>query len=160
MHSFKAATASSIGLLTNIKKNLMDNSIIGIGIAIGLSFFFLYTRKKKWAKPGVRWLICSALFAIGLVGLKSTPISNKDNIMLFWGLCVPIAYYSLDRLFRHLSFKIYDRDFILWLRWSDEIDNSLFGKNPHVKAYDRLFSIGLLIFIAMMTVLGTILSHE
>ena len=138
----------------------MDNSIVGIGIAIGLSFFFLYTRKKKWANPKRRWLICSGLFVIGLVGLILTPITNGDNVMLFWGLCVPIAYYSLDRLFRLLSLKIYDRDFILWLRWSDEIDDSLFGENPHVKAYDRLFSIGLLIIIFTMTVLGATLVHD
>ena len=138
----------------------MDKSIVGIGIAIGLSFFFLYTRKKKWAKPKMRWLVCSGLFVIGLVGLIMNPISNEENIMLFWGLCVPIVYYSIDRLFRLLSFKIYDRDFILWLRWSDEIDDSLFGKNPHVKAYDRLFSIGLLIIIFTLTVLGAIVLNE
>ena len=138
----------------------MDNSIIGIGIAIGLSFFFLYTRKKKWANPKSRWLVCGGLSIIGLIGLMRPPISNEDKIMLFWGCCVPIVYYFMDRLFRFLSFRIYERDFILWLRWSDEIDDSLFGKNPHVKAFDRVFSIGLLIVIFTITVLGAILLHE
>ena len=138
----------------------MDNSIVGIGIAIGLSFFFLYTRKKKWANSKRRWLICSVLFVIGLVGLLLTPVTNRDNVMLFWGLCVPIVYYSIDRLFRLLSFRIYERDFILWLRWSDEIDDSLFGKNPHIRAYDRLFSIGLLILIFTITVFGATLVND
>ena len=108
----------------------------------------------------MRWLVCGGLFIVGIIGLIITPISNGKNIMLFWGLCVPFAYYSIDRLFRILSFRIYDRDFILWLRWSDEIDDSIGGKNPHVKAYDRVFSISLLIIIFSITVLGATISHK
>lgn len=132
----------------------MDNSIVGMGIAIGLSSFYLYTRKKKWMNPTIRWIVCSGLFLTGLIGLTSDQTLSKDDMILFWGMCVPIAYYSTDRFFRFLSFKIYNRDFILWLRGSDEIDDTIFARNPHVKPYDKLFSVGLLVLICALIFVG------
>jgi hypothetical protein len=135
----------------------MSNSEIGIGIAFGVSFFFLYTRGKKWNNPNLRWLICGGLFISGLYGLVFMSETHNANRMLYWGQCIPILYYGMDRLFRYFSFKIYDRDFVLWLRGSDEIDDSFGGKNPHVKVLDIVFSLGLLIFIVLTTLIGGLL---
>ena len=135
----------------------MNTAAIGIIIGIGLSFFFLYTRKKSWASPKRRWAICAVLFILGLFGLNNPPEPLEDNIILFRYLCLPMVYYATDRLFRHLSFNIYNRDFILWLNWSDEIDHTIGGSNPHVKVYDKVFSLGLLVIILLGAFLGVTL---
>lgn len=134
----------------------MNNSIIGIFLALGISNFLLYTRKKKWTKPHLRWLTTATLFVIGFLGLLLVEDTNKANRILFWCLCVPWFYYCTDRLFRFLSLRIYNRDFVLWLRGSDEIDGSLGGKNPHVKPLDIVFSLGLLILIMVSTLIGVV----
>lgn len=125
----------------------MDNSIIGIFFALGISFFILYSRKVKWMKPKIVWLFCSGFLAIGLFGLLFFKPELRDDRLMYFGFCVPIIYWIFDRLFRRLSESIHDRDFILFLRNSDEIDNGFLAENPHVKTSDKLFSFGLLIII-------------
>ncbi len=95
-------------------------------------------------------------FIVGVSGLLLAP-NNKNNTALFWGLCVPLIYYSTDRIFRYLSFKIYKRDFFLYLRHSGEIEYGFFANNPHIKTYDVVFSIALLIMIVFTTVIGNLL---
>jgi hypothetical protein len=67
--------------------------------------------------------------------------------MTYFGLCVPIIYWVFDRIFKRISERIHQRDFILYLKNSDEINSGWGAKNPHVKASDILFSIALLIII-------------
>jgi len=75
-------------------------------------------------------------------------------------LCIPLVYYTLDRLFRQISIKMHNRDYILWVNGSSEIDDSLFGENPHVKTSDKLFSIGLItIVISSFPVIIAILPY-
>lgn len=128
-----------------------DNAAIGIAIAFGVCFFFLYTRRMKWAKPEVRWIISAGLFILGISGWLLDANSTKEDLMLYWGLCVPLFYYAFDRLFRMISIRRNGRDFILWLKGSSEIDDSFGGKNPHVKGLDMVLSLGLLIFIVVIT---------
>ena len=135
----------------------MHTSLIGILIALIVSCFLLYTRKESWANPKLRWIICIGLFIIGLKGLFMSLENEKENAILFWGLCVPIVYYSFDRFFRQLSFNIYKRDFILWLHNSNEIDESIGANNPHVRPYDKVFSIALAMIISLTILLGVIL---
>lgn len=135
----------------------MDTAVLGIAIAIGLSFYLLFTRKKTWSDPQLRWLICGVLFATGLLSLLLIADFNRQNRVLYWELCVPLLFYILDRLFRHISFKIQGRDFILWIRGSEEIDDSLGGTNPHVKSSDIVFSLSLLAFIMLTTLVGALL---
>ncbi len=135
----------------------MNSSTIGICIALGTSFFFLYTRKKKWSKPILRWSISVALFLAGILNMLLREDSSPDNRILCWELCVPFLYYSVDRLFRSISFSIQKRDFILWLSHSDEIDTSFGAKNPHVRPLDIVFSIGLLVFIILAILVGVII---
>ncbi|SNR34722.1 hypothetical protein [Lutibacter flavus] len=132
----------------------MDNSIIGIGIALGVSFFILYTRKKKWMNPKITWLICIGLFSIGLYGLNITKPEFKNDRIMFLGFLAPIIYWVFDRVFKKISFMIHNRDFILYLRYSDEINDSFGAKNPQVKMSDKLFSFGLLIIIVAILFIG------
>jgi hypothetical protein len=132
----------------------LDNSIIGIGVALGVSFFILYTRKKKWMNPKIVWLICIGLLSIGIYGLYITKIEFKSDRIMYFGFLAPIIYWTFDRIFKKISFRIHNRDFILYLRYSDEINDSFGAKNPHVKVSDKLFSFGLLIIIVTILFAG------
>ena len=125
----------------------MDTSIIGIAIAIGLPIFILYTRKKKWQNPKIVWIICSVLLFIGVFRIINTNSEFKSDRMIHFALCLPIVYWISDRIFKKISERLHQRDFILYLRNSDEIDDGLRAENPHVKASDKLFSVVLLIII-------------
>ncbi len=132
----------------------MDNSIIGIGIALGVSFFILYTRKKRWMTEKIVWLICIGLLALGIFGFLYSKSEFRGDKVMYFGFCVPIVYWIFDRLFKKISENIHKRDFILFLRYSDEINDGLGAKNPHVKDSDKLFSFGLLIIIIGTLLIG------
>ena len=114
----------------------------------------LYTRKLEILSSSVKWIITIALMVFGIIGLTLTPKLNDDNQMLFWGMCVPFIYYSFDVLFKSLSIKYYNRDFILWLKGSGEIDDSFGGSNLQIKTLDIVFSLGLLVIILFATFFG------
>ncbi len=125
----------------------MNNIIVGIGIAIGVSFFILYNRKKKWLKPDVVWLICTVLLFIGIIGVIYPEYFKKYVTAFPFGFFTPIIYWTFDRIFKRISENLKGRDFILYLRNSNEINNGLGANNSHVKVSDKLFSFGLLIII-------------
>ena len=132
----------------------MDNSIIGIGIALGISFIILYTRKTKWIKPKIVWLICVGLLTFGLFGFLYYKVELRNDRIMYFGFCVPIIYWTFDRIFKKISENMYNRDFILFLRNSNEINNGFGAKNPNVKNSDKLFSFGLLIIIVATLFIG------
>ncbi|WP_271768087.1 hypothetical protein [Aquimarina algiphila] len=132
----------------------MDNSAIGIGIALGVSFLILYTRKKKWLNPKIVWLICIGLLTIGLFGILNSKNEFRNERIMYFGFCVPIIYWIFDRIFKQISENIHNRDFILFLRNSDEINSGFEAKNTHVKTSDKLFSFGLLVIIIATLFIG------
>lgn len=132
----------------------MNSSFIGIIIALGVSFFFLYMRKEKWLNPKIVWLFCIALFSIGIYGLFIFKPELKNDQIMFMGFLIPLIYWSFDRFFRKISFKIHKRDFFLFLRFSKEIDDSFGAKNIHIKESDKLFSFGLLMIIVISLLIG------
>ena len=133
----------------------IDFTAVGLIISLGTNFILLYSRKKKWATNKLRWSVCGTLFFIGLVSILSERSKiNKDFYFFSWCMITPVIYNSLDRIFKTLSMKKNSRDFYLWLRGSDEIDDTLFGKNPHIKALDRLFSLLLLFSIISLPLFG------
>lgn len=132
----------------------MNNSIIGIGIALGISFLILYTRKAKWMKPKIVWMICVGLLTIGLFGILYYKSEYRNDRIMYFGCCVPIIYWTFDRIFKRISENLYNRDFILYMRNSDEINNGFGAENSHVKNSDKLFSFGLLIIIVGTLLIG------
>ncbi len=124
----------------------MDFNLIGYFLSIIICLFILYNRKSKWLNVKSVWLLFSLFFCLGLLILKLSNNINLKNVL--FGLCPPIVYWAFDRLFKFLSIKIHDRDFFLYLRGSNDIDDSFWGRNPHVKTTDFLFSFLLLIIIA------------
>jgi hypothetical protein len=135
-----------------------DFIALGIGVSFGVNFFLLFTRKKSWNTDELRWIITSILFIIGFLGLADVLSVQKTGFNFFsWCLLNPLAYNILDRIFKKVSLKKSNRDFYLWLRGSFEIDDSFYGKNPHVNVFDKIFSITLLIFNVALPTIGTVL---
>jgi len=140
-----------------MEKNFL---IIGIAISVGVNFFLLYNRKKQWATDRLRWTICGLLLIVGLFFITSSKAKTDYEFMVFsCCLITPIIYNSIDRLFKKLCKQFYGRDFYLWLRYSSEIDDRLFGKNPHVKGLDILFSISLVFLIIVLPVIVLLLKQ-
>ena len=133
----------------------INYTMTGIAISCGINFFLLYTRKQRWNSDLFRWLLTSICFTIGIAGLLDF-IHIKDNDFPYFSWCLtsPLFYNILDRSFKKISKKMHKRDFHLWLRGSFEIDDSIFGQNPHVRGSDILFSIILLIVILLLPLLG------
>ncbi|MEM6517413.1 MAG: hypothetical protein AAF688_14625, partial [Bacteroidota bacterium] len=100
----------------------MDTSIIGIGTALGISIFILYNRKKKWINPKIIWLTCFGLLVFGLTGLWDSKNAFRNDRIMYFGFCVPTVYWIFDRIFKRISENIHKRDFILFMRYSDEIN--------------------------------------
>ncbi len=136
----------------------MDVAEIFIAISLGLSFFLLYTRRKKWSTDKLRWLITGIVFLCGLLGL----LNDKKHLYIhgFHFLLTPLIYNCFDRWFKHLSIRKYGRDFYLWLRGSDDIDDGFRDKNPHLKPLDRFFSLLLLFIIIGLMAFAASLQHS
>ena len=132
---------------------------IGIGIGFGACFVLLYSRKTTWFKARIIVLPLSISFLIGVFGFL-TICKHPDANVFYSGLCIPLVYFSLDRILKSLSEKFQNRDLILWLRFSDEIDYSIGAKNPQVTSIDKVFSMVLLFSIMILVLGSSILSIE
>lgn len=130
------------------------NFIIGIFFSLGLSIFMLYTRKKKWFSFNAKFVLTATLMTIGIVGFILS--TNNNSRFMFYSLIIPFLILLMDRLFKYISSRLHERDFILYLRWSDEIKNRIseIGSNKHVKKSDIIFSFILLLSIMGFTLLG------
>lgn len=137
---------------------MTDKIIIsGFVISFGFSLFMLFTRKKQWFSAEIKALLLLFLIITGLVGFIGA-VENSARF-LYYSMLVPPISFLIDRLFRHLSIKLHKRDFYLYLKGSDEIDDSIsgFGKNKHIKASDVIFSFGMFIIILFLTIMGSVL---
>jgi len=114
----------------------------------------LYTRKNKWFSLSIKFVMTILLMTIGIIGLIFS--ANNNYRFIFYSLLIPFLYLLTDRLFKWISFRFHDRDFILYLQWSNEINYriSRIGSNKHVKKSDIIFSFSLLILIVVLTLFG------
>lgn len=128
-------------------------SIIGIVIAYGVSFILLFTRMHKWNTDKLRLVVTSILLIVSLVGLPIDGLERDINFLHFCLKC-PFIYCCMDILFKAISKSVYNRDFYVWLRGSDDIGPSIFDKNPHVKPLDKLFSVLLSFTIMFLPLFG------
>ena len=107
----------------------------------------------------VKFIATLVMSLMGLMLLLPYPNIDSDRFLLGWNLCAPFAYFIVDRLFKYISMNVYDRDFILWLRYSDEIDDSLTGVNQHVGMLDILLSLLSLALAFGLTIFGVTLAR-
>ncbi|NNJ56625.1 MAG: hypothetical protein HKP14_10845 [Bacteroidia bacterium] len=106
----------------------------------------------------MRWSITALLFIIGLVGwLGYFNVVHEDFHFFSWCIMTPFFYNMLDLSFKMISERVNKRDFYLWLRFSDDIDDSFRGINLHVGALDILFSLILIFAIFFLPVLESLL---
>lgn len=130
----------------------MDPALIGISIGLGLPFFFLYSRKKDWLNPTKVYLLNTIICFTGLI--LALLIQNREYYFVAWCFSCPLAIFFLDRNLKNYSKKKNGRDFILWLRYSDEIDDSIGAENPQVTTLDKVISIIMLISVWGLLVAG------
>ena len=115
--------------------------IIGFVFSFGLSFTMFYLRMKSWFKSSAKTIVTISLAVIGLIGFQMT--NKNDFRFLFYSMIVPIIYLLFDILFKKLSIKYQGRDFYLYLRFSDDLDNH----DEDISALDIIFSLSILIII-------------
>lgn len=133
----------------------MDPIIIAIAVGLGVPFFLLYERKKAWFIPSRIYALNTFIFLIGII--LGFYFQTDQYYFFTWCFSLPIVIFLLDRLFKKYSEKKHGRDFILWLRYSDEINWSIGGVNPHVKTSDKILSVGLLSILVGLLGLGATL---
>ncbi|GHE50805.1 hypothetical protein [Roseivirga thermotolerans] len=133
----------------------LDYLLLGIALSLGINFGLLYTRKYKWNSDALRWSLTVILLILGFLGLLGIIENDSPNFSYFsWCLITPFIYNVFDWTFKKISIKRNKRDFYLWLQGSNEIDDTIDGKNPHVNSIDKLFSLILLIIIISLPLMG------
>lgn len=130
-------------------------TIISISLSIGLPFLLLYSRKKVWNNKKFKQALFFGMTVVGLLGFILSETNNYR--LLFYAFLTTPIFLLVDYGFKLLSIQTHNRDFYLWLRFSDEIDDMDFGKNKHIKTTDIVFSISLLILIIGLMVFGAVL---
>jgi hypothetical protein len=131
--------------------------IIGIIISLGISLFILYSRKEKWISMKIKVIFLIAMMVTSIIGF----FSSNDNAIrfFFYSMIIPPISFFLDRIFKLMSLRLYNRDFYLYLRGSKEINDSFsgLGMNKHIRWSDILFSFSILSTILILIVLGAVL---
>ena len=125
-------------------------------LSICLSFLSVYTRKSKQISLKEKYVLVTFLVCAGVIFFFSS--DNMSWKFIGYFMVVPPVVFFVERLFRLLSIKFQNRDFDLYLRGSNEIEDSFFmrGKNPHVTALDIVFSISMLGTIMGLVLLGVL----
>lgn len=114
-----------------------------------INFILLFNRKKKWVKNKYKWylLIVLAITGVFLFYYKG---SYMNEILIKWAFFTPLIFSIIDFSVMKLSYLIHNRDLYLWLRGSDDIDNTKLSGGKHVRASDRIFSFILLFSILIL----------
>ena len=118
-----------------------------------INFILLFNRKKKWVKNKYKWYILILLSFVGIF-LFFNPEIYKDNSsdqkLVQWAFLTPLIFSIIDFSVMKLSYLIHNRDIYLWLKGSNDIDDSKLSGGKHVRASDRLFSFILLCTVIIL----------
>jgi len=130
---------------------------LSIFISLAIPTMLLYSRKKSWYTKGLKSFLIILLTLIGIIGFFYSE-NNESRLLSYSIFAIPI-FLIVDTFFKYLSLKIHNRDFYLWLRRSEEIDDSSLSmqKNKHIMASDMIFSLSLIILIVGLGLCGAIL---
>jgi hypothetical protein len=133
----------------------MDLALLNIIVMMAVSFFLLYQRRKKWLTNKLRWIIVVSVAIIGIVGLLLTRQGREGTgTPLFQLLFIPVLHNGIDRAFKLWSMRLQGRDFYLYLRGSNDIDDRMNAENPHISGADMAFSICLLLITMALIVIS------
>ena len=114
-----------------------------------INFILLFNRKKKWVKNKYKWYLLIVLAITGVL-LFYYKGSYMNEILIKWAFFTPLVFSIIDFSIMKLSYLIHNRDLYLWLRGSDDIDNTKLSGGKHVRASDRIFSFILLFSIIIL----------
>ena len=130
------------------------SSLILLFIGVGIPFYFLYNRKSSWLTPKRKGAIAilSSLLAQFLLFFPEV-----DYWLLVGCSIAPIVFLPLEYFLTRFSYYVQGRNFVLWLRHSNEIDDSFLASNPHVSWWDRGISIFLLFALIALPLLPVLI---
>ncbi|RIJ45479.1 hypothetical protein D1614_22650 [Maribellus luteus] len=123
-----------------------------------INFILLFARKKKWTRTKAKWLFVIVLFVIGLVAFQNPNYFDfRIPRIVSWSIMTPLIFSILDFLIMRLSYSIQNRDLYLWVRGSEDIDNSRFSGGNHVRGSDRVLSLILLFSVILLPFVGMLI---
>jgi hypothetical protein len=126
--------------------------LFGLFTSMGLNGFFLTVRKKEWCTNYLRFGLTGLLFFMGLAALLLFDNPSKYQRSSFIWLMIPLVHSLIDRFFKYVSLKLHNRDLLLYMRGSEDLN--LGYKNQNLKTSDYLFSIILVILLFILPLLG------
>lgn len=91
-----------------------------------------------------------ALALLGAVGIFMNLNTTNEPTPIYFALCTPLTFYSIDRLFKRLSEHLVKRDFIAYVRFSDQVNYKWKGKNPHLRTSDKVITYCLLAILLLL----------
>ena len=91
-----------------------------------INFILLFNRKKKWALSKYRWYF---VLSLSILGVFIYILTNDESLdgrtkLAIWGLLTPLIFTLINVAFRNYSKQLHNRDLYLWLRDSNDIDDS------------------------------------
>ena len=133
----------------------MEIKIFGIIAPMLINFILLFNRKKKWALSKYRWYF---ILSLSILGVFIYTLTNNESLdgrtkLAIWGLLTPLIFTLIDVTFRNYSKQLHNRDLYLWLRGSNDIDDSKLSGGKHVKGSDRILSMILLFTVIFLPLL-------
>lgn len=120
-------------------------------LSAGVSIVMLYFRMKNWFKEAYKYTLTVTLSLIGTGGLILSKTNNYR--FLFYSMLVPFMYLLVDKLFKWISVRLQGRDFYLFLRNSDDLDNH----DENISPLDMALSFYILGMIFCLTFFGALL---
>lgn len=114
------------------------------------NYIYLFNRKSKIFKVYRKWLFPFLCILLGLLYVILPPDSNgTERTIEIWAFFTPFIFTIYLSLSSLLSKYFNHRDFILYLRYSDEIDY-LKPKKSNAKSLDKFISYFSIFFILFL----------
>lgn len=118
----------------------------------------VYNRNKSWTQGFIRYIIPFTLLFLGLLLFLYQDFLKLNNINFILGVLFSPTLLLLSLIIiRKHSFYLHKRDIYLWLKYSNEINDSTLSGGNHVKTSDRIYSIILLFFMLVSPIICAII---
>lgn len=135
--------------------------LIMILVVLAYNLDLMYSRKKKRTQGRYRPIVSLSVMLFG-VALYSTGIysNSKDAYTVLGSSFSPMLFNWFIAFLKKWSYKKQGRDFYIWLKSSDEIDDTTFSGGPHVSKTDRVLSMLSLMAAVLLPVTILTVSAE
>lgn len=114
------------------------------------NYIYLYYRKSKIFKGYKKWCIIIAYFIIGIIFKNEISHTNHSmQLILNWSFATPLIFTFYISLCTFVSKRINNRDFKLYLRFSNEIDD-LKPRKTKSKTTDKIISYTAIFLVLLL----------